>query len=232
MSRVFLGRKVVRLRSSRVSLLGLQGPTTHPDEVNIPNSDDADDCPGQGQDALSANVRQCFDDLCLQEQIAALRSQLVDCEARVAKLQEENAALHEALEEAERDAKRFRFHDVSQDEKVFHFYTGVSLGTFTDVAKIVGDSLEGGGNRGRPKGRSTLTREDELFMVLCKLRHDFPESDLASRFNVSQPTISRIFREWVFVSRIHSKNWTFGLARSLFKRVYLMHSRTTGLHGS
>ena len=54
MPRVFLGQKVVRLRSSHVSLLGLQGPTTHPDEVNIPNSDDADDCPGQGQDALSA----------------------------------------------------------------------------------------------------------------------------------------------------------------------------------
>ena len=105
---------------------------------------------------------------------------------------------------------------------MFHFYTGVSLGTFTDVAKIVGDSLEGGDNRGRPKGRSTLTRKDELFMVLCKLRHDFPESDLASRFNVSQPTISRIFSNGFCVSRIHSKNWTFGLARSLFKHVYLL----------
>ena len=188
----------------------------------IPNSDDADDCHGQGQDALHANVRQCFDDLCLQEQIAALRSQLVDCEARVAKLQEENAALHEALEEAERDAKRFRFHNVSQDEKVFHFYAGVNLGTFTDVAKIVGDSLEGGDNPGRPKGRSTLTREDELFLVLCKLRHDFQNQILrADLTSVSPPSLG--FSENGFcVSRIHSKSWTFGLARILFKRVYLL----------
>ena len=42
-----------------------------------------------------------------------------------------------------------------------------------------------------------LTPDDELFMVLCKLRHDFPQSDLSDRFGISQSTVSRIFRLYV-----------------------------------
>ena len=34
-------------------------------------------------------------------------------------------------------------------------------------------------------------------MTLLKLRHDFPESDLAARFGISQPTVSRIFSAWI-----------------------------------
>ena len=34
-------------------------------------------------------------------------------------------------------------------------------------------------------------------MTLVKLRHDFPESDLAARFGISQPTVSPIFSAWI-----------------------------------
>ena len=53
---------------------------------------------------------------------------------------------------------------------------------------------EGRDIRGRAR---KLDLQDELFLTLCKLRHDFPESDLASRFHISQPTVSTIFRTCV-----------------------------------
>ena len=60
-----------------------------------------------------------------------------------------------------------------------------------------GETADQPGGRGRPRGRSLLTPDDELFMVLCKLRHDFPQSDLSDRFGISQSTVSRIFRLYV-----------------------------------
>lgn len=35
------------------------------------------------------------------------------------------------------------------------------------------------------------------FLTLCRLRFGLPEQDLAFRFQVSQPTVSRIFITWV-----------------------------------
>ena len=46
---------------------------------------------------------------------------------------------------------------------------------------------------GRGRKRK-LSLEDELLLTLCKLRHNFPESDLAACFGVGQTTVSRILR--------------------------------------
>ena len=67
---------------------------------------------------------------------------------------------------------------------------------------ILGDSCKnvdytGVADSSHEAGTRKLSLEDELFLTLCKLRHNFPESDLAARFRVSQPTVSRIFRTWV-----------------------------------
>ncbi|CAH3142573.1 unnamed protein product [Porites lobata] len=44
------------------------------------------------------------------------------------------------------------------------------------------------------KGRArSLKPLDEFFMVMCRLRQGFPEDHLANLFNVSTPTVSRIF---------------------------------------
>ena len=39
---------------------------------------------------------------------------------------------------------------------------------------------------------SKLSTMDQFFLFLCRLRQGFSEQDLATRFHVSQPTVSRI----------------------------------------
>ena len=43
----------------------------------------------------------------------------------------------------------------------------------------------------------TLKPVDEFFLTLCRLRQGFAELHLAHLFNVSQPTVSRIFISWI-----------------------------------
>ena len=43
----------------------------------------------------------------------------------------------------------------------------------------------------------SLKPVDEFFLVLCKLRQGFAEMHLAHLFNISQPTVSRIFITWI-----------------------------------
>ena len=114
-----------------------------------------------------------------------------------------------ALEEFRAQEKAFGFDYASQDKKVFKFYTGIEVAQFNKLLYIIGDSADemkfscGQDSPGEHSGRDSRgpnrrrARKEELFLTLCKLRHNFPESDLARRFDVSQPTISRIFRTWM-----------------------------------
>jgi len=43
----------------------------------------------------------------------------------------------------------------------------------------------------------TLKPVDEFFLALCRLRQGFAEVHLAHLFNISQPTVSRIFISWI-----------------------------------
>ena len=54
-------------------------------------------------------------------------------------------------------------------------------------------NFDGHDSRGRKR---RLTPEDELLLTLCKLRHNFPQEDLAMRFGVNQSTVSRIYSCW------------------------------------
>ena len=49
----------------------------------------------------------------------------------------------------------------------------------------------------KPIGNRSLSPDAERLLTLMKLRHNFPELDLAQRFSVSQSTVSRIFSTWV-----------------------------------
>ena len=48
--------------------------------------------------------------------------------------------------------------------------------------------------KGRPRMLSPL---EEFFLVLVRLRLRLLEQDLAYRFGISQPTVSRIFNTWI-----------------------------------
>ena len=156
-------------------------------------------------------VQQTIDEMSLQEKVDHLTAQLAKCEEHAERLKDENSDLRVSLERTEELAKSFPFSRVSTEERqaVSLLYRH-HLVLVHDVVRILGDSMVGSafsrsstgetanqpGGRSRPRGRSTLT-PDELIMVLCKLRHDFPQSDLSDRFDISQSTVSRIFRLYV-----------------------------------
>ena len=52
-------------------------------------------------------------------------------------------------------------------------------------------------NYSRTKTRRALSPKNEFFLTLCRLRCNLMEDDLAYRFKISQPTVSRIFTTWV-----------------------------------
>ena len=85
----------------------------------------------------------------------------------------------------------------------FTFYTGLSVEAFDDILYLVGNAattLTYSKNVDQPKkctGNRSLSPDAELLLVLMKLRHNFPEVDLAQRFSVGQATVSRIFSTWI-----------------------------------
>ena len=77
------------------------------------------------------------------------------------------------------------------DDKV-RFYTGLpSFDTLNTVFNFVEAHVS--------RRTKILTPFQEFVMVLMKLRLNVPQQDLAYRFDVSQPTVSRIFWSWMIV---------------------------------
>ena len=80
-----------------------------------------------------------------------------------------------------------------------HFFATQS-GHFADragwQAKMASHSLPQNAIAMFVTGIDHLRSEDELLLTLCKLRHNFPQDDLAMRFCVNQSTVSRIFSCW------------------------------------
>ena len=101
---------------------------------------------------------------------------------------------------------KMRLSTISGDDSKVAFYTGFplydhlkacfdSLGPavdnleYRDSTKILYKS-----NKGRPRCLSPI---DEFFLVLVRLCLGLLEQDLAYRFGISQPTVSRIFATWI-----------------------------------
>ena len=79
--------------------------------------------------------------------------------------------------------------DMNDDKKV-KYYTGLSnLGTLLLLLDLL--------LPGMSTVERSLTHFQQLVMVLLKLRLNLEEIDLAYRFNVSQPTVSRMFKKWM-----------------------------------
>ena len=77
------------------------------------------------------------------------------------------------------------------DEKV-RFYTGLPS---TEIMLTVFDHISASITR----RNQTLSKFQEFVMVLMKLRLNIPFQELAYRFQVSLPTVSRIFSSWLTV---------------------------------
>ena len=103
----------------------------------------------------------------------------------------------------------FRIEQIQDNNKLINFYTGFStflelstcyhfLGAAKavlsyDPSRVIEDAATSCG-----KGRGhILSPINEFFLTLCRLRQGFPEQDLAVRFQISQPSVSRILVTWI-----------------------------------
>ena len=122
---------------------------------------------------------------------------------------QKNAKLTEELNSAEDAQTRllFRLDNIKTNDALICFYTGFS--TFF-VLKYFYDFLEPAVNHliysqeGTRTGEETkqcrpraLPPLEEFFMTMVRLRLGLLEQDIAQRFQVSQPTVSRIICTWI-----------------------------------
>ena len=154
----------------------------------------------QGEESLADGQ---VSDKPLQE-AELLRLKVADLE----KLLHEETKKREAAESA-LAGKRFSVNNLSSDEKVFQFYTGFGKAQFDCLVKFMGDEINNlnyWGTSGATKSSDAeakpgparkLSPEDELLLVLTRLRVGMLEQDLAVRFDISQSQVSKIFTTWV-----------------------------------
>ena len=130
------------------------------------------------------------------------------------KLREENTRLRNELQEARKEiqrlsnsATRFDIEKFKDSDKDIDFYTGFSsykmlLLAYSLIEESAKQISYGNYERvyfqrpniGRPR---SLTKFQELILVLMRLRLGLFERDLANRFEVSESTISVIVRAWL-----------------------------------
>ena len=59
----------------------------------------------------------------------------------------------------------------------------------------------------RKKGASdNLSPTQKLLLILMRLRHNFPQSDLACRFNIDQSSVSHLLSQWIPLLRVQLKS--------------------------
>ena len=77
-----------------------------------------------------------------------------------------------------------------KDKKKVQFYTGLpDIHVFKHVFNLIENYVPA-------NNASTMTKLQEFCIVLMKLRLNLLEQDIAYRFGISQPTVSRIFEKW------------------------------------
>ncbi|XP_045160376.2 uncharacterized protein LOC123525403 [Mercenaria mercenaria] len=113
---------------------------------------------------------------------------------------------------------KFSFDILKKDEKLFKFYTGLTVLQFNHLFNALGESVHTlkywlgnkTSNRKRRKGKAEkkLCAENQLLLTLMKLRQNFPNKDLAHRFSVSPSTISSIIITWIqFLYKMTQPLW-------------------------
>ncbi len=109
----------------------------------------------------------------------------------------------------------FRIENIAHDDHLVSLYTGfISYEVFLAFYAFLGpatDNLQYWGSHGKGirKRKKKLDPPNQLFLALVKLKLDPPLRDLAHRFQISQPTVSRYFITWVcFLYKHFSEiNW-------------------------
>ena len=161
----------------------------------------------------------------LQEKLSTLHVKNEELEDVVFKLKKKIADLEQKYEQLEEQL--FSFKNISSNDSLVAFYSGFSncqtmmaLYNYLDPGargENINYWLSGNDTAGSAKavkqGRlRSLKPVDEFFLPLCRLRQGFAELHLAHLFNVSQPTVSRIFISWInymYLKLGHINIWPF-----------------------
>ena len=139
----------------------------------------------------------------MQDKIGNLNEQI-----RTMKVSLENLKLENEDLKSEVKVHKFSIDRFKHDEAHFRFYTGLpSYAVFLCFLKPAAENLLYWGNISCNKQTDTctekkvgrnrkLTCEEELFLVLVRIRKNFPLEDMAIRFGMSTSNVSQILITW------------------------------------
>lgn len=99
----------------------------------------------------------------------------------------------------------FCYESIAKDKTKFHFYTGLNVDQFDHLYQCLADNAPNltfwrGARTKRRVLKSKCTKlspKNQLLLTLVKLRQDFPNRDLAYRFDIGVATVSVIFNTWI-----------------------------------
>lgn len=149
-------------------------------------------------EAISSNLELLIENKNLKEALNNLKQELTSLQKKI--------GISEAKLKIEQLKPRpnlgFRLEFICHDDTKVRFYTGFEnkcrLQIFLSFI-IEGYNLSKQNNKSRrPTGRPrALDTENEIFVVLCRLRLGLVAYDLAYRFQVSESTINNIWHFWL-----------------------------------
>ncbi|XP_065153661.1 uncharacterized protein [Paramisgurnus dabryanus] len=131
--------------------------------------------------------REEYDDLCVRHR--QLQEDYINLQQDCFKLRRENEGLSEELQNS-----KFSYRNVKSNTGQLLFFTGLTSVIFEWLLKKLSGSIE--------VSHQALPLEDQLLMVLMKLRMGLSNTDLAYRFHVTPSTVSNIYRMWISVMSV------------------------------
>ena len=132
----------------------------------------------------------------LQGKVQALQEKVQALQEKVADLQSRNDELQSIVESPEPLVAEAHLKD---NDALVAFYTGLpSFSLLMTIYHIASPAI-------LDTARTRLSKFQQFMDVLMKLRLGLTDQDIAYRFRVSQPTISRNFKKWIDAMYIRLK---------------------------
>jgi hypothetical protein len=134
----------------------------------------------------------------LDDRSTLLLQELKMAQGELETLKKRNRNLEDEI--SKKNDIQFTIGNILKDSKKLEFYTGFTsinhYMAFTNF--VIRGYHENYPKRTQRRGRDkALSIEDQIFLILCRLRLGLLEKDLAHRFNVSESTVSSLCNFWI-----------------------------------